>query len=176
MVGALWGSASLQLQRVRESEWAVMRWLWQLFRYDLADVTDAFPYSDGRYQARVLEATPSPDLAGYIVWRPHPKTTERAPVAFALIDGITGDRRSVVGFWVLPQLRRSGVGRQFALEVLRSHPGPWLIGFQHANASAGSFWRSVADDAFGPQNWTERRSPIPSRPDEPADHLITTFA
>jgi ribosomal protein S18 acetylase RimI-like enzyme len=176
MGGDYWRSASLQLQVVEDSEWDVVRWLWQLFRYDLADVTDAFPYSDGRYQARLLDATPPPDLVGYIVWRPHPKTDERSPVAFALVDGIAGDRRSVAGFWVLPQLRRSGVGRQLALEVLRSHPAPWLIGFQHENTSAGSFWRSVADEAFGPKQWREHRSPIAARPDEPPDHHITSPA
>lgn len=91
-------SAFLQLQKVTDSEWHVVRWLWQLFRYDLADVTDSFPYSDGRYQARVLDAAPTPDLAGYLVWRAHPKTNERAPVAFALVEGLTDDHRSIAGF------------------------------------------------------------------------------
>lgn len=174
MVADFWASAALQLEPVKDTEWDVLRWVWQLFRYDLAAVTDAYPYGDGRYQARILDGTPSPDLAAYIVWRPHPKTSERAPVAFALVDGLTGPRRSIAGFWVLPKLRRTGAGRELALEVLRTHPGPWLIGFQHNNTSAGPFWRSVAEQAFGEKQWIETRSPIASRPDEPPDHIITS--
>lgn len=176
MVGQFWTSAALQLEPIKDSEWEVLRWLWQLFRHDLATVTDAYPYGDGRYQSRILDATPSPDLAGYIVWRPHPKTGERAPVAFALVDGLTADRRSIAGFWVLPKLRRTGLGRELALEVLRTHRTPWLIGFQHNNLPAGPFWRAVADAAFGVKQWTETRSPIAARPDEPADHIITSPA
>ena len=172
MTSEFWSSASLQLHEATGSDWLVLRRLWQLFRYDLADITDAFPCGDGRYQAQVLEGTPSPDLAAYIVWRAHPKTNEQAPVAFTLVDGLTAERRSIAGFWVLPQLRRQGVGRQLALETIRRHRGQWLIGFQHNNTSAAHFWRAVADDAFGHQQWTETRSPIPRRPDEPADHLI----
>ena len=60
----------------------------------------------------------------------------------------TGPRRSIAGFWVLPKLRRTGAGRELALEMFRTHPGPWLIGFQHNNTSAGPFWRSLAEQAF----------------------------
>lgn len=157
---------------VADGEWDVVAWLWQAFRHDLAPIVEGLPYADGRYQAGALRAFPSPDGAGYLALRPHPRTGEDAPVGFALVDGLRGPRRSVVGFWTAPVLRRTGLGRALALDVLARHPGPWTIGFQHDNTAAGAFWRSVADAAFGAGAWSERRRPVPTRPDVPPDHLI----
>lgn len=153
-------------------EWAVVAWLWQAFRQDLAPIVQGLPYADGRYQAGPLEAFPSPDGAGWLARRPHPRTGEDAPIGFALVDGLTGERRSVVGFWVAPVARRDGVGRALALHVLATHPGPWSIGFQEDNVAAGAFWRRIADAAFGPDGWAEAVRPVPGRPDVPRDHFI----
>ncbi|HEY0374225.1 MAG TPA: GNAT family N-acetyltransferase [Amnibacterium sp.] len=164
------------LRPVADDEWGVVAWLWQAFRHDLADVVQGLPYADGRYQARALEAFPSPDGAGYLGWRPHPNSGEDAPVAFALVDGLAGDRRTIAGFWVAPPLRRTGLGRALAVEVLARHPGPWEIGFQHDNPSAAAFWRRVADAAFGPGRWTETTQPVPGRPHVPPDHVLRSDA
>jgi hypothetical protein len=161
-----------EIRAVAAAEWSVVAWLWQAFRQDLAVIVDGLPYADGRYQARALDGLPSPDVAGYLAWRPHPRTGEPAPVGFAVVDGLAGPRRSVLGFWVTPVVRRAGVGRLLALDVLARHPGPWSIGFQHANPAAGTFWRAVAAEAFGPGRWAEHRRPVPGLPDVPADHLI----
>jgi predicted acetyltransferase len=162
----------VSIRPVLDDQWEIIAWLWQLFRHDLAMIVNALPYADGRYQAAPLKAFPSPDGTGYLAWRAHPKTGEDAPVGFAVVDGITGDRRSVVAFWVAPVVRREGVGRSLATEVLSRHPGPWSIGFQHDNVDAGKFWRRVADAAFGPARWTETRRPVPGLPDVPPDHFI----
>jgi hypothetical protein len=157
---------------VAHDQWTVVAWLWQAFRNDLALIVNGLPYADGRYQAAKLAEYPSPDAAGYLAVRPHPRTGEEAPIAFAIVDGLTGDLRSVSAFWVAPVVRREGIGRTLAAEVLNRHAGPWSIGFQHDNASAGSFWRRVADEVFGPGAWLETQRAVPGRPDVPADHFI----
>jgi predicted acetyltransferase len=157
---------------VADDEWSIVDWLWQAFRQDLAEMVHGLPYPDGRYQARQLDLYPSEDTMGYLAWRPHPKTGEDAPIGFALIDGLTGARRSILGLWVAPAARRGGVGHQLAAEVVSRHAGPWLVGFQHDNHGAGTFWRAFADATFGDGRWTERRQPIPAVPDAPADHII----
>ncbi len=162
----------LSIRAVADDQWDVVSWLWQAFRHDLATIVAGLPYGDGRYQAASLAQFPSPDTAGYLAWRPHPKTGEQAPVGFGLVDGLLGERRSVVAFWVAPVLRRTGVGRHLAIEVLRRHDGPWSIGFQHENVSAGRFWREVADEVFGPGQWSEQQRPVPGRPDVSPDHFI----
>ena len=155
-----------------DDQWTVVAWLWQLFRHDLATVVNGLPYADGRYQAAALERFPSPDGAGYLAWRAHPRTGEDAPIGFALIDGLERDRRSIPGFWVAPVVRREGVGRRLAVEVLSRHEGPWSIAFQHDNAGAGVFWRAVADASFGPAGWSEELRPVPGLPHAPPDHFI----
>jgi predicted acetyltransferase len=164
--------AGVSVRPVRDDQWEIVAWLWQLYRHDLALVVNGLPYADGRYQAARLKEFPSPDGAGYLAWRAHPKTGEDAPVGFAVVDGITGDRRSVVAFWVAPAVRREGLGRRLAIDVLARHDGPWSIGFQHGNVGAGKFWRDVADEAFGPGRWSEEQRPVPGLPGVPPDHFI----
>lgn len=162
----------VSVRPVSGDQWVIVAWLWQAFRHDLAPVVNGLLYADGRYQAAQLRRFPSPDGAGYLAWRPHPVTGENAPVGFALIEGLIGDQRSVTGFWVAPAARRAGIGRRLASEVLSRHEGPWSIGFQHGNASAGRFWRETADTVFGPGQWLERQRPVPGRPHVPPDHFI----
>lgn len=157
---------------VSDDQWGIVGWLWQAFRHDLAQIVHGLPYADGRYQADALTRFPAPDRAGYLAWRAHPNTGEDAPVGFALIEGLTSDRRSVTGFWVAPAVRREGIGRQLAIEVLSRHEGPWSIAFQHGNDSAARFWREVADRVFGPGRWSEQQRPVPRKPHVPADHFI----
>jgi predicted acetyltransferase len=168
-MGAVNGAS---IRPVLDHQWEIIAWLWQLFRHDLATIVNAFPYADGRYQTAHLQPFPSPDGAGYIAWRAHPKTGADAPIGFALVDGLTGDRRSIAAFWVAPVVRREGIGRWLALDVLSRHDGPWSIAFQHDNVSAGRFWRDVADAAFGPAGWWEDQRSVPGLPDAPPDHFI----
>jgi predicted acetyltransferase len=172
------GSAPLpggaRLRTVGDDEWPVVAWLWQAFRQDLSPIVHGLPYADGRYQARALEGFPSADGVGHLASAPHPNTGEDAPVAFALVDGLSGERRTIAAFWVAPPLRRSGLGSALALAVLARHPGPWEIGFQHENTAAGAFWRRAADAAFGPGGWVETEEAVPGRPLVPPDHFIRT--
>ena len=162
---------SIRFASVEGPDWSVVAWLWQLFRHDLAPIVQGLPYADGRYNAAALASLPSTDGAGYLAWRPHPNNGRDAPVGFAIVEGLVGERRSITALWVTPVLRREGIGRALALHVLGRHLGPWSIGFQHDNTTAADFWRSVADAVFT-TGWTEIRQPVPNRPDAPADHII----
>lgn len=163
------------LRAVRDDQWPVVAWLWQAFRQDLSPIVQGLPYADGRYGATLLAAFPSPDGAGWIAWRPHPNTGEEAPVAFALVGGLTGERRSIAAFWTAPPVRRTGLGTALALAVLARHPGPWEIGFQHDNPQAGAFWRRVAGAAFGAEGWAETEEVVPGRPGVPPDHFLRSI-
>ena len=103
---------------------------------------------------------------------PTPGTDEPAPVGFAVVDGLTQERRSVAALWVAPVVRSDGVGRALALDVVDRHDGPWTVAFQHDNAGAGRFWRRFADSAFGPGGWTEEQRDVPGVPGAPPDHWI----
>lgn len=173
--GCISYSTGVSVRTVSDDQWGIVAWLWQLFRHDLATIVNALPYADGRYQAAQLDGFPSQNGTGYLAWRAHPKTHENAPLGFAVVDGLDGDRRSVVGFWVAPVVRREGIGRALAIDVLSRHQGPWSIGFQHENVGAGTFWRGVADAVFGPRRWAENQRPVPGHPDVPPDHFIESL-
>ncbi|HEV7174921.1 MAG TPA: GNAT family N-acetyltransferase [Solirubrobacteraceae bacterium] len=170
--GPLASSADVRIAAVADDQWGIVAWLWQAFRHDLAPIVNGLPYADGRYQAAELKKYPSASGAGYLAWRPHPKTGEDAPVGFAVVDGLHSNRRSITGFWVGPTVRRDGVGRTLAVDVIARHEGPWMIGFQHDNVGAGAFWRAVADAVFGTGCWSETLRPVPGRSDAPPDHFI----
>lgn len=164
--------ADINIQPVSDEQWAIVAWLWQAYRHDLATVVNGLPYSNGRYQAAILEQFPSIDGAAYIAWRPHPKTGEDAPIGFVVVKGLTGNRRSIEGFWVTPVARREGIGTLLAQHVLARHNGPWTIAFQHDNGGAGIFWRDVANTVFGSGRWSEEERPVPGLPGAPPDHFI----
>jgi len=166
--------ALIDVRAVGEDEWGIVAWLWQCLRHDLAIVVSGLPYADGRYQTRGLPEHPSSDVAGYLAWRPHPRTGKAAPIGFALVDGLTANRRSLAALWVAPVVRGEGVGRHLALEVIGRHSGPWSVAFQHDNMLAGPFWRRVADEAFGPGGWREEERRVPGVPGAPPDHWIET--
>ena len=163
---------SFSVRPVLDGQWSIVAWLWQSYRHDLAIIVRGMPYSNGRYQAALLDEFPSADGAAYIAWRPHPKSGEEAPIGFAIVRGLTGDRRSIEGFWVTPVVRREGVGTQFARQIMARHEGPWTIAFQLDNSAAGIFWRNVADAVFGPGRWSERERPVLGLPTLPPDHFI----
>lgn len=167
--------AELDVRPVRDQEWDVLSWLWQCFRHDLALAVSALPYSDGRYQTQDLPHAPGDDHAAYLAWRPHPRTDEPAPVAFALVTGLDARRRNVAALWVAPAARHERLGQQVALNVVGRHRGPWSIAFQHENSAAGRFWRRVADLAFGDDGWREEQRPVPHLPDVPPDHWIDSL-
>lgn len=158
---------------VGDDQWPIVEWLWQAYRNDLAPIVHGFPRADGRYNRAPLDAYPgADDRAGFLVWQPHPGDGVASPVAFALVDGIGGEVRSVAAFFVLPAARRGGLGHRLALDVLARYPKPWTIGFQQDNVAAGQFWRSIARAAFG-EDWREDVRPVPGKPDVPPDHWIS---
>ena len=167
---------TLELRPVADDEWEVVAWLWQAYRSDLAPVVHGLPYADGRYAHGPLADYPADDRAGYLALQPHPNTGEDAPVGFALVSGLDGERRHMDAFWTAPAARRGGLGLSLAAYVVDRHPGPWAIAFQHDNTAAAGFWRRVAADVFGVEGaaWTEQRRPVPGKPEVPPDHWIET--
>lgn len=157
----------MTVSEVGEDRREVVERLWQLDRHDMSEFWGTLPGPDGRYDTRRLDlAFEDPerrvylihhgtDLAGFATTRPLP-------------DGAT----SIVGFFVVRALRRRGVGRRAALElVVRQRRGRWAIAFQEANAGAARFWRRIAAEAVG-ADWREEFRPVPDKPEELRDRWV----
>ena len=160
-----------ELRPVADDQWTIVAWLWQAFREDLAPVVHGFPYADGRYRHDRLAAYPAADRCGYLAWAPHPVTGEDAPIAFALVKGLGGERQALAELFVVPAARRGGLGRAIVRDVVGRHPGAWEVAFQHDNHPAAAFWRMTARELWG-EDWTEAAEPVPGRPDVAPDHWI----
>ncbi len=149
-----------------DDDWSVVAWLWQAFRHDLAPIVGAYPRADGRYNHTWLdEWAASDDATAYVAWH------DEAPVGFAIVNRLQDGPRGMGAFWVAPVVRRTGLGRRLARDVIGRHPGDWDIAFQQDNLGAGRFWRLVADELL--TDWTEEARPVPGKPDVPPDTWIS---
>jgi predicted acetyltransferase len=157
------------LRRPTPADWPGLEQLWQLYMHDLSGLRGTMPGPDGRFHTRRLEPyrdESDADRRAYLIEQGGP------PVGFAFVSRLTERPMLMSEFFVVRAVRRSGVGRAAAVEVLARHPGQWEIPFQEGNTGAARFWRQVAADVAG-DSWREDRRPVPGKPHIPTDVWIT---
>ncbi|GAA1250163.1 GNAT family N-acetyltransferase [Oryzihumus leptocrescens] len=154
-------SSPVELVPATRSDRAVLENLGQLFRHDLSESYGLLPNADGTFNNRPLDQfrtgadpehrawliTAAGRLGGYVMTRP-------------LEPGVM----MIDGFFVVRALRRTGVGREAARQVVAMFPGRWAIGFQAYNPGAQRFWSLVATDAVGTTWSTHDDPPVEGRP------------
>ncbi|MER6388105.1 GNAT family N-acetyltransferase [Streptomyces sp. NPDC001523] len=162
--------APLRLLPVTEELRPVVERLAQLYRHDMSEFLDFLPGPDGSFAFRPLPLFFSePGRTVQLI------THGSTPAGFVLTRPTQDGATSISAFFVVRALRRRGLGRRAALELLRSRPGRWAIAFQEVNAGAARFWRGIADEAVGRAAWREERRPVrvPGPPaGVPDDHWI----
>ncbi|NUS10616.1 MAG: GNAT family N-acetyltransferase [Streptomyces sp.] len=149
------GTVEVGLVPVAEADRTTLADLLQLHLQDMSEVrgtgatargTFPYPYFDAYFGEAGREAclvTADGDVAGFSM-------TRRLP------DG----SREMSEFFVLRRHRRRGVGGRAAAAVLRRHPGPWTLCFDHANHAAARFWPGVVSRAAaGPVHRRDRLPP-----------------
>ncbi|WP_327714010.1 GNAT family N-acetyltransferase [Streptomyces sp. NBC_00490] len=146
----------------------VVEQLAQFYRHDMSEFLGHLPAEDGRFGFRSLPLFfEEPGREALLI------RYGEAPGGFVLTWRMPEGATSISAFFVVRALRRRGVGRRAALQVLRSRPGPWAIAFQQANEGAARFWRGIATAAVG-SDWHEETRPVP--PPAPAslpdDHWL----
>ena len=164
--------ARLTVRPTTPADRSVLERLWLLFRHDMSELSGALPDPSGQFRRERLDAAfTEPGWRG-VVAHLEPAGGPVSPVGFALVRGLDGPTRVLSSFFVVRGVRRIGIGRDLAAQVLRSFPGSWEVPFQDANAPAVRFWRTVATDAVG-EAWTEEHRQVPGRPDLPPDTWIS---
>jgi predicted acetyltransferase len=168
MMTVVTSSNPVTLERVGVDTRSIVEHLLQLYVHDLSQFRLTRPDETGRFShdERYVSYFSDPDRCAYLF------RDDAGPVGFALVRGLSEERRLMAGFFVVRGARRSGVGRDAALAILRRHPGLWEIPFQDENVGAASFWRELARSAAG-TNWIEERRPVPMKPHIPDDVWIT---
>ncbi len=150
-----------------DDDWAVVERLWQLYFHDLSEFRGTTPRPDGTYRRGHLGwyHRDDADRAGYLA-----RLGDR-PIGFALVRGLTGDRRHLGEFFVVRSARGAGYARGFAEHVVRAHPGPWEIAFQEDNAAAARFWRRLGAEVL--TDVEEELREVPDKPYLPPDVWLT---
>ncbi|MEV0261265.1 GNAT family N-acetyltransferase [Streptomyces sp. NPDC050617] len=150
-------TAPITLQPATAELRPVIEQLMELFRHDMSEFLGHLPDADGRFGfSRLPLFFDEPEREALVV------QCGTAPAGFVLTRRMDEGATSISAFFVVRALRRRGVGRHVALQLLRTRPGAWGIAFQEANSGAARFWRGVATAAVGPENWHEETRPAPT--------------
>ena len=151
----------MELIPVDRSCRAVLENLGQLYRHDLSEAYGHLPNPDGTFNNRRLDlflAGTDPAHRAWLI------TAAGSLCGFVMTAPARGGGTSISDFFIVRALRRSGVGREAARQVIAMTPGRWSIGFQSYNPGAQRFWSQVASDAAG-NNWAMRDDPpVAGRP------------
>jgi predicted acetyltransferase len=144
-------------------DWEVVGRLWQPYSHDLSELRGTTPRPDGAFKRGHLDSfrPEDPDVVAYLALQGD------RPVGFALVRGLAGDARVMGEFFVVRSVRRTGVARAFAEQVVRTHPGTWWIPFQDENEKAARFWRRLGAEVL--TGSAEELRGVPDKPYIPPD-------
>ena len=148
--------------RVREATIAdkpIVRHLLELYRHDLSEFDDCNVDVHGLYGYPYLD-----DYWVDADRRPFLIDVDGRWAGLALVR--LGPPVDMSEFFVMRRFRRTGVGREAALQLFREHPGEWQIRQFSSNPSATAFWRSIIPVEFS-ESETE---------DGPVQHFVIPFA
>ena len=161
VVGWLW---PFRVRAVESPEdWAAVEHLWQPYSHDLSEFRGSTPRPDGTFKRGHLDSF-RPDDSNVAVYL---AAQGDRPVGFALVRGLERDARVMGEFFVVRSVRRTGVARAFAEQVVRAHPGTWWIAFQEENEKAARFWRRLGAEVL--TGSAEELRGVPGKPYIPPD-------
>lgn len=143
------GEVSLRLADI--SLRPVVERLGQLERHDLSELVGFLPGADGLFDfPRLAQFFTDADHDAYLIF------AGGTLAGFCLTRPFDRESTFIHAFFVVRALRRQGVGRAAAVDLLQSRRGRWAIAFLEQNESAARFWREVATELVG-DSWTEER-------------------
>lgn len=154
-------SRPVRLITVDRTHRAVLQNLGQLYRHDLSGPYGLLPNSDGTFNNRRLDlflAESDSEVRAWLIM------AADALGGFVMTAPAADGGTMIQDFFVVSALRRSGVGREAARQVIAMFPGGWSIAFQEYNPGAQQFWSQVATDAAGDRWRTHHGPPAAGRP------------
>src|SRR3954452_10605308 len=125
----------LSVRLAEDTDRSVLDRLWLMFQHDMSEFRGLLPFPNGAFRDERLQAAlHDVDWAAYLL------TSGERPVGFAVVRGITAQRRVLNSFFVVRGARRSRIGLRGVQEVVARHPDPWEVAFQDDNVTAARFW------------------------------------
>lgn len=132
---------SVRVINAREADKPVLRHLLELYQHDFSEFDGRNVDDHGLYGY--------PYLDHYWVEsdrRPFLFDVDGRWAGFALVR--LGPPIDMSEFFVLRRFRRSGVGRDAAVQIFRMLPGPWQLRQLTTNPDATKFWRRIVPVDF----------------------------
>lgn len=151
----------VQLVPVDRSHRSVLENLGQLYRHDLSEAYGLMPNADGTFNNTRLDSFLTGRDMHHRAWL---VTAGGSLAGFVMTQPREDGSMTVADLFVVRALRRSGVGRQAARQVIAQLPGRWSIGFQAYNPGVERFWSQVATDVAGDGWATHDDPPAHGRP------------
>ncbi|WP_420159784.1 GNAT family N-acetyltransferase [Nocardiopsis sp. CNT-189] len=159
-------TARTTVRRADEEDLPLLERLGQLYMHDLSEFRGRLPEADGGFPfPRLPLFFTEPGRRAYLI------EVGGAPAGFALTRPLDDGTESIGEFFVVRAVRRLGVGRRAAEDVLSRRPGRWGVAFQEENPGAARFWREVAA-SVAVDGWDEETRPVAGRPELPPDVWI----
>lgn len=134
------------------------RKLWKLLQAYLGELAPYYgetPGPQGQYAYPYFGSYFVEDPARYALFIEDQETggRETLPAGFLLVNDHSATAEpvdyAVAEFYVRPELRRRGFGKEAVGILWDGLPGRWQIKYACANSAGGAFWESVARD-FSP--------------------------
>jgi predicted acetyltransferase len=151
----------VELRPVTRSDRAVLENLGQLYRHDLSEAYRHLPNPDGTFNNRRLDLFLAGTDSHYQAWL---IIVAGALGGFVMTSPARDGGMSISDFFIVRALRRTGVGREAARQIIAMTPGRWSIAFQTYNRGGQPFWTQVASDAAGDTWATHDDPPVEGRP------------
>ena len=127
---------SMNIQKISKEQVGLFENLSQDYEAEFAPLTGARPNSLGNYPI----STPLSQAAiGYILF------FSNRPAGFCVVE-TSLSQTSMAEFYIVPEMRRQGLGASFAFHIFNLYPGSWEVKELEGAKKAIAFWRSTIKD------------------------------
>ncbi|MBA3581329.1 MAG: hypothetical protein H0W44_02635 [Gammaproteobacteria bacterium] len=121
---------------IGKNNYLVFRNLSQAYEAEFSVITGKQPDVNGMFS---LDTDCDESHDGFLLYE------SDIPIGFA-VKGRDSGRHDMAEFYIIPTVRRQGLGEEFAQAIFRHYPGKWQVRQIEGADLARTFWRRVIKD------------------------------
>ncbi|MCG8433847.1 MAG: hypothetical protein MJA83_07450 [Gammaproteobacteria bacterium] len=123
----------MNIVQTSESNLPILRNLALAYEAEFSSITGKKPGADGLF---ALDTVPDDIYDGFLLY------AQDQPIGFAIVGHVDG-RNDMAEFYVVPSMRRRGIGTYFACAIFNMYKGEWRIRQIEGADKAVRFWRKA---------------------------------
>src|SRR5687768_1690571 len=135
----------MKIRAVDPTNLQILLNLMQAYEAEFSDITKKRPAEDGLFP---LDTQIDSSHQGWLLY------DDKSPIGFA-ITGTRSNRNDVSEFYIIPSLRKQGIGKFFAKKIFSQFSGPWQVRQIAGAGRATAFWRKAIGE-FTKQKFHEK--------------------